>query len=95
MAAELDIYNPSDLGTPMGQYTHVTRVKATEFLFIAGMLSGDAQDNIVGEGDFTAQTRQVFSNVEAALRSAGASWANVVQFTTYMVHLQDIPKLRA
>ncbi len=27
-----------------------------------------------------------------ALKSAGASWGNVVQFTTYLVHSQDIPK---
>src|SRR6202035_713452 len=25
----------------------------------------------------------------------GASWANVVQFTTYLVHSQDIPKFMA
>ncbi|RUY27366.1 RidA family protein [Mesorhizobium sp. M7A.F.Ca.US.001.04.1.1] len=76
----------------MGQYTHVTRVKASEFLFIAGMLSGDSAGNIIGAGDFEKQTQQVFDNIEAALKSAGASWDNVVQFTTYLVHSQDIPK---
>jgi enamine deaminase RidA (YjgF/YER057c/UK114 family) len=95
MPAEINIYNPSELGPPMGQYSHVTRVKANEFLFIAGMLSGDAAGNIVGAGDFDAQTTQVFRNVEAALKSAGASWRNVVQFTTFLVHSQDIPKFMA
>jgi enamine deaminase RidA (YjgF/YER057c/UK114 family) len=95
MSAELNIYNPSELGAPMGQYTHVTRVKASEFLFIAGMLSGDAKGNLIGEGDFDAQATQVFRNIEAALKSAGASWGNVVQFTTYLVHSQDIPKFMA
>ena len=95
MSAEINIYNPEELGPPMGQYTHVTRVKANEFLFIAGMLSGDSAGNVIGEGDFDLQTRQVFRNVEAALKSAGASWANVVQFTTYLVHSQDIPKFMA
>ena len=95
MPAEINIYNPSALGPPMGQYSHVTRVKANEFLFIAGMLSGDAAGNIVGAGDFDAQTTQVFRNVEAALKSAGASWRNVVQFTTFLVHSQDIPKFMA
>ena len=95
MSAEIDIYNPEALGAPMGQYTHVTRVKASEFLFIAGMLSGDNKGNLIGEGDFDAQTTQVFRNIEAALKSAGASWANVVQFTTYLVHSQDIPKFMA
>ena len=92
MSAELNIYNPDELGPPMGQYTHVKRVKANEFLFIAGMLSGDSKGNVIGDGDFDAQTAQVFRNVEAALKSAGASWANVVQFTTYLVHSQDIAK---
>lgn len=92
MAAEITIYNPEELGPPMGQYTHVTRVRAREYLFIAGMLSGDKDGNVIGEGDFEAQTQQVFDNVEKALRSARASWANVVQFTTYLVHSQDIPK---
>ena len=92
MTAEIKIYNPDELGPPMGQYTHVTRVKASEFLFIAGMLSGDSAGNIIGAGDFDAQTRQVFMNVDAALRSAGATWKNVVQFTTYLVHSQDIAK---
>jgi enamine deaminase RidA (YjgF/YER057c/UK114 family) len=95
MSAELNIYNPNELGAPMGQYTHVTRVKANEFLFIAGMLSGDAAGNMIGDGDFDTQATQVFRNIEAALKSAGASWANVVQFTTYLVHSQDIPKFMA
>ncbi|WP_298253865.1 RidA family protein [Bradyrhizobium sp.] len=95
MSAELNIYNPNELGAPMGQYTHVTRVKASEFLFIAGMLSGDARGNLIGESDFDAQATQVFRNIEAALKSAGASWGNVVQFTTYLVHSQDIAKFMA
>jgi enamine deaminase RidA (YjgF/YER057c/UK114 family) len=92
MRAEIDIYNPVELGPPMGQYTHVTRVKASEFLFIAGMLSGDSTGRIIGEGDFDVQTTQVFSNIEAALKSAEATWSNIVQFTTYLVHSQDISK---
>jgi enamine deaminase RidA (YjgF/YER057c/UK114 family) len=95
MSAEIQIYNPEELGPPMGQYHHVTRVKANELLFIAGMLSGDAAGKVIGEGDFDAQTHQVFANIEAALRSAGAGWSNVVQFTTYLVHSQDIPKFMA
>ena len=92
MPTEINIYNPEQLGPPMGQYSHVTRVRANEFLFVAGMLSADAAGNIIGEGEFEVQTAQVFRNIEAALKSAAASWANVVQFTTYLVHSQDIPK---
>jgi len=88
---ESKIYNVKELGEPLGQYCHLTRVKASEYLFIAGMLSADASGNVVGAGDFDAQCRQVFGNLELALKSASASWRNIVQFTTYLVHSQDIP----
>ena len=89
--AVINICNVEELGTPLGQYHHMTRVKAGEFLFIAGMLSSDSNGNVIGDGDFAAQCRQVFANLHVALRSAGADWPNVVQFTTYLVHSQSIP----
>lgn len=82
--SEVRIQNVDALGKPLGQYSHLTRVSAREFLFIAGMLSpGDS---------FEAQCSGVFLQIEQALKSAGAGWGNVVQFTTYLVHSQDIPR---
>ncbi len=95
MAAEINIYSPETLGKPLGQYSQITRVKASEYLFIAGQLSSDKAGNIIGADDFDAQCTQVFKNIETALASAGASWKNIVQFTTYLVHSQDIPKFMA
>jgi enamine deaminase RidA (YjgF/YER057c/UK114 family) len=89
--ADIVIDNVAGLGAPLGQYRHMARVRAAEFLFIAGMLAADPAGSIVGEGDFAAQCARVFGNIEAALRAAGAGWANVVQFTTYLVHAQSIP----
>jgi enamine deaminase RidA (YjgF/YER057c/UK114 family) len=91
VTAEIKIINPEGLGKPLGQYSHMTRVKASEFLFIAGQLGVDKNGTLV-DGDFDAQCAQTFANIEAALKSAGASWGNIVQFTTYLVHSQDIPK---
>lgn len=90
--ADIKILNPDTLGTPLGQYSQLTRVKASEFVFIAGMLSADKSGKVVGVDDFDAQCVQVFANIETALKSVGASWGNIVQFTTYLVHSQDIPK---
>src|SRR5215208_6532751 len=81
--AEIKISNVAALGNPLGQYSHMTRVRASEFLFIAGMLApGDT---------FDAQCAGVFGQIEQALKAANAGWGNVVQFTTYLVHSQDIP----
>ncbi|MGE5129547.1 MAG: RidA family protein [Sphingomonadaceae bacterium] len=93
--ADIKISSVEALGRPLGQYSHMTRVKAAEYLFIAGMLASDRAGNVVGKDDFDAQCAQVFGNIAAALESAGAGWANVVQFTTYLVHSQDIARFMA
>jgi enamine deaminase RidA (YjgF/YER057c/UK114 family) len=86
--AEIKIQNVEVLGKPLGQYSHMARVKgAAETLYIAGMLAP-------GEG-FDAQCSGVFGQIETALKSAGAGWGSVAQFTTYLVHSQDIPKFMA
>lgn len=82
--ADIKIYNVEALGKPLGQYSHVARVKASETLYIAGMLAP-------GE-DFDTQCAGVFRQIGQALESAGAGWGNIVQFTTYLVHSQDIPR---
>jgi enamine deaminase RidA (YjgF/YER057c/UK114 family) len=86
--AEIRIENVEALGRPLGQYSHLARVRgAAETLYIAGMISA-------GES-FDDQCGGAFAQIETALRSCGAGWANVAQFTTYLVHSQDIPKFMA
>ena len=92
---DIKIYSPDTLGKPLGPYSQITRVKASEFLFIAGQVATDRAGNLVGPDDFDAQCRQTYANIKTALESAGASWANVVEFTTYLVHSQDIAKFMA
>jgi enamine deaminase RidA (YjgF/YER057c/UK114 family) len=90
--SKIEISSPSKLAKPLGQYSQISRVKASEFVFIAGQVATDSDGGIVGENDFDAQCRQVFHNIESALVSVGAHWHSVVQFTTYLVHSQDIAK---
>src|SRR5262249_53228802 len=89
---DIKFLNPDTLGKPLGQYSHMTRVKASEYLFIAGQVAVDKAGNLVGADDFDAQCVQTFANIEGALKSQGAGWANVVEFTTSPVHSQDTPK---
>ena len=90
---DITIFNPTSLGKPLGQYSHVARVRASEFVFIAGQVATDVAGEILGVGDFEAQCARVFANIKAALDSVGGTWSNIVQFTTYLVHSQDIAKL--
>jgi enamine deaminase RidA (YjgF/YER057c/UK114 family) len=89
----IQILNPDSLGKPLGQYSQLTRVKASEFLFIAGQVGAD-KDGKAGS-DFDAQCSLAFANIGAALASQGAGFGNIVEFTTYLVHSQDIPKFMA
>lgn len=93
--ADITILNPPELGKPLGQYSQLARVSGGTLLFIAGQLAADRTGAVVGAGDFDAQCTQVFANIHAALASQGAGWENVVQFTTYLVHSQDIERFMA
>jgi enamine deaminase RidA (YjgF/YER057c/UK114 family) len=92
-ALHIQILNPDSLGKPLGPYSQIARVKASEFLFISGQV-GTGKDGKTG-ADFDAQCGLVFANIGAALASQGASFANIVEFTTYLVHSQDVAKLMA
>ena len=82
--AEIKIHNVDALGKPVGPYSHIARAKGGETVYIAGMLAP-------GDG-FDAQCAAVFAQIEKALKSVGGGWGNVVQFTTYLVHSQDIQR---
>ena len=88
---DIKIINPDALGKPLGQYSQLTRVKASEYIYIAGQVGVGKDGKLAGDGGFDAQCAQTFANIEAALKSCGAGWGNIVQFTTYLVHSQDIP----
>jgi len=86
----IQMLNPETLGKPLGQYSQIARVRASEFLFIAGQVGVDRDGKVAG--DFEAQCSQVFANLGTALASQGVSFANIVELTTYLVHSQDVPK---
>jgi enamine deaminase RidA (YjgF/YER057c/UK114 family) len=81
---------------PPPEYAHAAVVEASERLvFTAGAVPLDANGDLVGAGDFIAQTEQVLTNLEAALRAAGTDLDHVVNTTVYVVateqrHLSDV-----
>ena len=60
-------------------YSHV--VKAGNTLYLAGQVPVDAQGQVVGRGDITAQATQVFENIGKALAAGGATFADLVKIT--------------
>ena len=87
---ERTILNPSTVANPLGAYSQSVRAIPGKMLFIAGQVAVDRNGNPVGAGDVKAQTRQVFQNLAGVLSGAGASFNNVVEFTTYLVGRESV-----
>ena len=76
-----------------GYYTPVISVSGGRTLYISGQVSLDGEGKIVGKGDLLAQTEQVYKNLATALAGAGATFADVVKLTVFVVNYQ--PEHRA
>ena len=70
--------NPETLSVPPG-YTHVVEVRGGRTVYISGQVPLDKAGNLVGVGDFAAQTTQVFENLRLALASVGATFDRFVK----------------
>jgi enamine deaminase RidA (YjgF/YER057c/UK114 family) len=76
--------NPTELIKPSG-YTHVVVTKsANTTIYIAGEVPFNSKGELIGKGDFRAQVIQVYENMKAALKAAGADFDDVVKMNTYI-----------
>lgn len=71
----------------IGPYSQA--VTAGSLLFVSGQIPLDPATGAMVEGDIAAQTRQVFANLDAILKAAGASFAHVVRTTVYLADMND------
>jgi reactive intermediate/imine deaminase len=91
--AAIERMNPQGLSTPTG-YSHVVSTRGGRTVYIAGQVALDAQGRVVGAGDLAAQTRQVFANLDIALKAAGATFANVVKTNYYLRDASQVAVIR-
>ena len=89
MAARIDRMQPEGMNVRMQQgkpaYSHVVTVTGPgKTIYVAGQLARDLEGNIVGPGDMRAQMEQTFKNLDACLKAAGATWADVVKTNTFV-----------
>ena len=89
----IELLNPPTLPTPTG-YSQLAAVTGGTMIVIAGQVALDVHGNVVGAGDFAAQTTQVFHNLVAALEAAGTTTRHLVKLTTFVTDLSDIGAFR-
>jgi 2-iminobutanoate/2-iminopropanoate deaminase len=83
--------NPEALSRSRG-YSQVVKVGNT--VYIAGQISAGPDGTVVGKGDPESQARQVWRNIEAAVKAAGGTLQNVVKTTTYVTNIQYATAVR-
>jgi len=87
----------SDTITPRGAYPHTKRVG--DFIFVSGTSSRRADNSIAGVDiidemgtkrlNIETQTREVIRNIEKNLIKEGASLADVIDVTSFLVNMND------
>jgi 2-iminobutanoate/2-iminopropanoate deaminase len=97
MAVKIERLQPPGVNVRLQQgkpaYSHVVAVTGpAKTVYIAGQLARDLEGNIVGPGDMRAQMEQTFKNLDACLKAAGASWADVVKTNTYVTDYEAFSK---
>ena len=93
MPPTINRINPPELGTPPG-YSQIVEVVAGRIVFIAGQTAVDADGNLVGKYDFTAQANQVFRNLAIALQASGCTAANLVKLTVFLTDMENLGRYR-
>jgi enamine deaminase RidA (YjgF/YER057c/UK114 family) len=92
-----ELIQPEGVWDPRPKFVPVA--KAGNHVYVAGQPPVDAEGNTIGEGDIDAQVRQVFENLDACLRAAGATFEDVVMLTVFSTdlpsHMATIGKYRA
>ena len=90
---EREYINPPELAPPpVGLYNHVVKVGST--VYIAGQVPRGIDGKAEYVGDPAAQIRQVWANLEIAMKAAGGTLQDIVKTTTYVVGAENLGKIR-
>ncbi|MFC4779090.1 RidA family protein [Paenibacillus sp. GCM10023252] len=92
MTAKKEIVFNAKVLPPKGPYAQAIKVsEATSTIYTGTITSLDVDWNVVGAGDIRAQTRKTIENLELILEAAGATLADVVKTTWYLVDINHMP----
>ena len=79
--------------TPAGHYSQA--VVHAGLVYVAGQLPLDPRSGQLVENEIEAQTTRVLENIQAVLRAAGSSLADVLRVTIYVTDIAHWPKVNA
>jgi 2-iminobutanoate/2-iminopropanoate deaminase len=91
--ATMQIIATDNAPKAIGPYSQA--IKTEGMLFTSGQISLDPATGNLVEGDFAAQARRVFQNLEAVLRASGTNFSRVVKATVYLTDLGNFQTLNS
>lgn len=72
---------------PLSHYTDAVRFG--NLLFVSGVAPLDADGQVVARGDVVAQAEHVLATMGRILERAGASFADVLKVTVFLIRIED------
>ena len=85
---KIEVVQPQGWKKPKGYANAVVLSGHSKLVFAAGQIAWDAEEQLVGRGDFGLQFEQALRNVVAVLQAAGAQPAHIVRLTVYVTDKQ-------
>jgi len=85
---KIEIVQPDGWKKPKGYANGIVLSGASKIVFVAGQVAWDAQEKIVGRGEFAAQFEQALRNIATVLHAAGAKPEHIVRLTVYVTDKQ-------
>jgi 2-iminobutanoate/2-iminopropanoate deaminase len=81
------------IAKPVGPFSPA--VRAGGFIFLSGQVAQSPATGKLIEGDVTAQTEQIFTNLRAVLGAVGKTFADVVRVGVYLTDMKDFTPMNA
>jgi 2-iminobutanoate/2-iminopropanoate deaminase len=85
----------STTGAPAAVGPYSQGIITDGFLFTAGQAALDPATGALVEGGIEPETERVMANLTAVLDAAGATWADVVKSTIFLVDVGDFAAVNA
>jgi 2-iminobutanoate/2-iminopropanoate deaminase len=79
--------SPPGVPAPRGPYSPA--VRAGDFIFVSGQVPVDPATQQVVTGDIGLETRRVLNNIQQILKGCGATMADVVKCSVFLVDAKD------
>ena len=82
-----EFLNPADLPNWKNTFSQVVTVDSgsVRTIYVAGQVSVDKNNEVVGRGDLGTQAEQAFKNLQTALAAAASTTTDVVRMNIYVV----------